>query len=159
MPQKPQLVALIREWAPETWNVSRPSRLEFWLPHSVDAWSTCQIFGFSDCSRNAYMTEGPLESPQFPSKYPNNFHQECIIHLKGAPGSSLLVNFTVFGVESHPKCAYDHLQVSLLMDHTCSLTNVIVLGKTRLLLPILQILLQGIIVYINCLHFNQIPFC
>lgn len=66
----------------------------------------CTVGG---CSYEIRANEGQINSPNYPNPYlPNS---ECVWHISATPGHRLKMNFTVFQLEPHQECAYDHIQI------------------------------------------------
>lgn len=52
---------------------------------------------------------GSFNSPDYPSRYPEN--KECIWYITTSVGSSITLTIHEFDVEFHPDCNYDVLEV------------------------------------------------
>merc|ERR1712243_8091 len=71
---------------------------------------------------NCQASEGVVNSPNFPKKYPNKFKKTEPI--TAGKGQVLRLEFTAFDVEYHRRCNYDHLKIidgdeTILMKKTC----------------------------------------
>ncbi|KAM4669480.1 neuropilin-2 isoform 2-T2 [Amazona ochrocephala] len=71
--------------------------------------------GSEDCSRNFTSSNGTIESPGFPDKYPHNL--DCIFTIIAKPKTEILLHFLVFDLEHDPlqagegDCKYDWLDI------------------------------------------------
>ncbi|XP_061311347.1 neuropilin-2 isoform X3 [Pezoporus flaviventris] len=71
--------------------------------------------GSEDCSRNFTSSNGTIESPGFPDKYPHNL--DCIFTIIAKPKTEILLHFLLFDLEHDPlqagegDCKYDWLDI------------------------------------------------
>ncbi|KFU84934.1 Neuropilin-2, partial [Chaetura pelagica] len=71
--------------------------------------------GSEDCSRNFTASNGTIESPGFPDKYPHNL--DCIFTIIAKPKAEILLHFLLFDLEHDPlqagegDCKYDWLDI------------------------------------------------
>ncbi|KFO59898.1 Neuropilin-2, partial [Corvus brachyrhynchos] len=71
--------------------------------------------GSEDCSRNFTASNGTIESPGFPDKYPHNL--DCIFTIIAKPKTEILLHFLLFDLEHDPlqagegDCKYDWLDI------------------------------------------------
>ncbi|POI35723.1 hypothetical protein CIB84_000525 [Bambusicola thoracicus] len=71
--------------------------------------------GSEDCSRNFTASNGTIESPGFPDKYPHNL--DCIFTIIAKPKTEILLHFVLFDLEHDPlqagegDCKYDWLDI------------------------------------------------
>ncbi|XP_010187217.1 PREDICTED: neuropilin-2 [Mesitornis unicolor] len=71
--------------------------------------------GSEDCSRNFTASNGTIESPGFPDKYPHNL--DCIFTIIAKPKTEILLHFQLFDLEHDPlqagegDCKYDWLDI------------------------------------------------
>ncbi|KAK3761431.1 hypothetical protein RRG08_055859, partial [Elysia crispata] len=61
------------------------------------------------CSRILSGNEGTLQSPNYPSDYPNN--ARCVWTIETDPGTRVSLNFSAFSLEDGGSCQYDSLVV------------------------------------------------
>merc|ERR1712106_632718 len=66
-------------------------------------------------------TNGTLQSPNFPNKYPNN-HDETF-NIEVQTGKTIEIIFETFELEAHSRCSYDWLKIidgsTTLLEETC----------------------------------------
>ncbi|XP_062496613.1 neuropilin-2 isoform X5 [Pezoporus occidentalis] len=71
--------------------------------------------GSEDCSRNFTSSNGTIESPGFPDKYPHNL--DCVFTIIAKPKTEILLHFLLFDLEHDPlqagegDCKYDWLDI------------------------------------------------
>ncbi|XP_068804125.1 neuropilin-2 isoform X8 [Struthio camelus] len=71
--------------------------------------------GSEDCSRNFTGSNGTIESPGFPDKYPHNL--DCVFTIIAKPKTEILLHFLIFDLEHDPlqagegDCKYDWLDI------------------------------------------------
>ncbi|KFP44560.1 Neuropilin-2, partial [Chlamydotis macqueenii] len=71
--------------------------------------------GSEDCSRNFTASNGTIESPGFPDKYPHNL--DCVFTIIAKPKTEILLHFLLFDLEHDPlqagegDCKYDWLDI------------------------------------------------
>ncbi|XP_067154883.1 neuropilin-2 isoform X5 [Apteryx mantelli] len=71
--------------------------------------------GSEDCSRNFTSSNGTIESPGFPDKYPHNL--DCVFTIIAKPKTEILLHFLIFDLEHDPlqagegDCKYDWLDI------------------------------------------------
>uniref|UniRef100_A0A8C6ZDL0 Neuropilin n=1 Tax=Nothoprocta perdicaria TaxID=30464 RepID=A0A8C6ZDL0_NOTPE len=71
--------------------------------------------GSEDCSRNFTGSNGTIESPGFPDKYPHNL--DCVFTIVAKPRTEILLHFLLFDLEHDPlqagegDCKYDWLDI------------------------------------------------
>uniref|UniRef100_A0A8C8SXH3 Neuropilin n=1 Tax=Pelusios castaneus TaxID=367368 RepID=A0A8C8SXH3_9SAUR len=71
--------------------------------------------GSEDCSRNFTSTNGTIESPGFPDKYPHNL--DCTFTIMAKPKMEIILQFLTFDLEHDPlqvgegDCKYDWLDI------------------------------------------------
>ncbi|XP_064017353.1 neuropilin-2 isoform X4 [Pogoniulus pusillus] len=71
--------------------------------------------GSEDCSRNFTGSNGTIESPGFPDKYPHNL--DCVFSIIAKPKTEILLHFLLFDLEHDPlqagegDCKYDWLDI------------------------------------------------
>merc|ERR1712106_817700 len=66
-------------------------------------------------------TNGTLQSPNFPNKYPNNHDETYNIEVQ--TGKTIEIIFETFELEAHSRCSYDWLKIidgsTTLLEETC----------------------------------------
>ncbi|KAG8558788.1 hypothetical protein GDO81_017148 [Engystomops pustulosus] len=71
--------------------------------------------GSEDCSRNFTNTNGTIESPGYPDKYPHNL--DCVFTILAKPKMEIILQFLTFDLEHDPlqvaegDCKYDWLDI------------------------------------------------
>lgn len=71
--------------------------------------------GSEDCSRNFTSSNGTIESPGFPDKYPHNL--DCTFTIMAKPKMEIILQFLTFDLEHDPlqvgegDCKYDWLDI------------------------------------------------
>lgn len=71
--------------------------------------------GSEDCSRNFTSSNGTIESPGFPDKYPHNL--DCTFTIMAKPKMEIILQFLTFDLENDPlqvgegDCKYDWLDI------------------------------------------------
>ncbi|KFQ03205.1 Neuropilin-2, partial [Leptosomus discolor] len=71
--------------------------------------------GSEDCSRNFTASNGTIESPGFPDKYPHNL--DCVFTIIAKPKTEIFLHFLLFDLEHDPlqagegDCKYDWLDI------------------------------------------------
>ncbi len=63
----------------------------------------------SVCGGNYHTTTGVVRSPGFPDNYGRG--RECTWVITVGRGQQIMLNFTVFDMENHTDCEYDHLEI------------------------------------------------
>nr|NP_001071840.1 Tolloid protein [Ciona intestinalis]BAE06735.1 Tolloid [Ciona intestinalis] len=61
------------------------------------------------CEHDVTSYVGEITSPNWPNKYPSR--KECTWHISTIAGHRVKLVFNEFELESHPDCAYDHLEL------------------------------------------------
>uniref|UniRef100_A0A4W3GTR3 Metalloendopeptidase n=1 Tax=Callorhinchus milii TaxID=7868 RepID=A0A4W3GTR3_CALMI len=61
------------------------------------------------CEHRIHSVEGIITSPNWPDKYPSR--KECTWAISATPGHRVKLAFSVFEVEQHQECVYDHVEV------------------------------------------------
>ena len=54
-------------------------------------------------------TRGSLTSPGYPGRYPHN--ADCSWTILVEPGKTVLLQFALLNIETHPDCGYDRLEI------------------------------------------------
>lgn len=73
------------------------------------------FLGSEDCSRNFTNTNGTIESPGYPDKYPHNL--DCVFTILAKPKMEIILQFLNFDLEYDPlqvgegDCKYDWLDI------------------------------------------------
>lgn len=73
------------------------------------------VIGSEDCSRNFTSSNGTIESPGFPDKYPHNL--DCAFTIMAKPKMEIILQFLTFDLEHDPlqvgegDCKYDWLDI------------------------------------------------
>lgn len=67
----------------------------------------------SVCNVNYMAPAGVLRSPGYPSPYPTE--QNCGYTITVPPGQQILLNVTLFDLESDSSCRYDYLEIRLVL--------------------------------------------
>ena len=104
-----------------------------WRPVSIIRTWTLIVFVFRSteslggtiCKHTFVQAVGNFSSPDFPNNYPNDIENHCIVHIKGWPGSEIVIRFVVFDMEE----AFDYVEVTrltVLCWYSCTL------GKHRI---------------------------
>ncbi|KAK3779189.1 hypothetical protein RRG08_035183 [Elysia crispata] len=78
-------------------------------PSSVDNSTATSTSSSVGCSQTLSGNEGTLQSPNYPSDYPNN--ARCVWTIETDPGTRVSLNFSAFSVEDGRSCRYDSLVV------------------------------------------------
>ncbi|XP_028411936.1 tolloid-like protein 2 [Dendronephthya gigantea] len=81
---------------PTTSGCVRPATLA--IDHTTDS-----------CGQSFLCSPGTLKSPDYPSRYPNSM--SCTWTIFSTIGQKVLLQFSLFKLESHPSCAWDYLDV------------------------------------------------
>lgn len=61
------------------------------------------------CKFEITAPNGQIMSPNYPDNYPPQ--KDCIWHFTTTPGHRIKLVFSVFDIESHQECAYDHIAI------------------------------------------------
>ena len=74
-----------------------------------------EIDGRGNCTQTLLLGSGEFTSPEFPNDYQNLIRNRCFVHIKGWPGSEVVITFIVFDVEHENGCSFDHVEVNRLI--------------------------------------------
>ena len=90
-----------------------------WVFVVVFLWVFLGIREETDCARTLVWDTGEFTSPDFPDVYPgfpDIWDTQCIAHIKGWPGSEIIITFLIFDVdeidEGYRDCRLDYVEVT-----------------------------------------------
>ena len=77
------------------------------------AFTNLKIFSLG-CGGTLTSANGYFQSPNYP--YPYNQNSECFWLIKVSEGSSVLLSFTDFDLQTHGYCEFDYVEVSAIIN-------------------------------------------